>query len=578
MEKEISTGKCSFCKGNFSFEEMTSHIKTCEPRKDFLYKLSQMPSAQKTGIYHLFVEDRHQTAYWMHLEIHSKATLRNLDQFLRDTWLECCGHMSVFTIEKKRYFSQLFEDPSPFWGPKTEEYDMDVELHQMLRPGLRFDYGYDFGTTTELALRVMSCYERRGGGNKIQLLARNDPPLILCDSCKRRKAALICTACSWSDEGMFCDLCAQRHECDEEMFLPIVNSPRTGQCGYTGHSWNPTKTIKDEDPCSCGSGRAYLHCCWIQDVLWTKKEKSKEAFVELKEAVEDNAFHSQDELQSFADDMMAVYNREPEPDFLELSSEQMARLLYLPLEKNADIVRLNRDISPELYKKAPIVRNAQIFLSALAEDEPLKATAKGNLPVQFAKKLFYQIEDSRFKKYIRFRSEENSMKVLTLRHILKKGGWIKKEKKQFKLTRRGLQLLKDGFSEQHFYRLLDTYAIKFNWAFLDRYPAFRIIQDSWLFSLFLLHKDAETYTADTALARYFIKAFPEIVREVDASYTSEFDYIARCFSLRFFERFCEYFGFVDTRRKKQKDSYSEKLFIKMSPLYKEYFIWEVQRS
>ena len=555
MEREISTGKCCFCKENFSFEEMTGHFKSCKPRIDFLHKLSEKPDSRKTLIYHLFVEGRHQTAYWMHLEIHSDATLRHLDQFLRDTWLECCGHLSAFTIAKKRYFSELFEDPSPLWDQKNEKYDMDVELQQALRPGIIFDYEYDFGTTTELALKVVSCYERRGRGNKIQLLARNNPPAVFCDSCGRRKATLICTACSWSGEGWFCDLCAQRHACEEEMFLPVVNSPRTGQCGYTGHSWNPLKTIKDEAPCSCGSGKSHLHCRWIQDALWEKKEKSREAF---------------------ADDRMAGHNREPDADFLGLSSEHMARLLYSPFTQNSDIVRINRDISPKLYKKAPIVKNAQFFLSALAEEEPLRATAKGNLPVQFAKKLFDQIEDSRFKKYISFRSEENSMKVQTLRHILQKGGWIKKEKKQFKLTRRGLQLLKDGFSEQHFYRLLDTYAIKFNWAFLDRYPAFRIIQDSWLFSLFLLHKEAKTYTEDTALVRYFIKAFPEIALEVDAFYSSEFDYIACCFSLRFFERFCEYFGFVDTRREKQEDSYSEKLFIKMSPLYKEYFIWEVQ--
>ena len=72
---------------------------------------------------------------------------------------------------------------------------------------------------------------------------------------------------------------------------------------------------KDRGPCPCGSGKAYLHCCWIQDVLWTKKENSREAFVELKDAAEERTFHSQDELQAFADDMMAVYNREPEADF-----------------------------------------------------------------------------------------------------------------------------------------------------------------------------------------------------------------------------------------------------------------------
>jgi hypothetical protein len=30
--------------------------------------------------------------YWMHLEVAAGTTLTILDRFLRDTWLECCGH------------------------------------------------------------------------------------------------------------------------------------------------------------------------------------------------------------------------------------------------------------------------------------------------------------------------------------------------------------------------------------------------------------------------------------------------------------------------------------------------------
>lgn len=41
----------------------------------------------------------------MHLEADAYATLEDLDAFLRSTWLECCGHMSAFTINKKRYIT-----------------------------------------------------------------------------------------------------------------------------------------------------------------------------------------------------------------------------------------------------------------------------------------------------------------------------------------------------------------------------------------------------------------------------------------------------------------------------------------
>jgi hypothetical protein len=32
----------------------------------------------------------------------------------------------------------------------------------------------------------------------------------------------------------FCDKCGKKHKSHDEMFLPVVNSPRMGVCGYTG--------------------------------------------------------------------------------------------------------------------------------------------------------------------------------------------------------------------------------------------------------------------------------------------------------------------------------------------------------
>ncbi len=35
----------------------------------------------------------------------------------------------------------------------------------------------------------------------------------------------------WED---YCDKCIEAHECGEDYVMPIVNSPRTGVCGYVG--------------------------------------------------------------------------------------------------------------------------------------------------------------------------------------------------------------------------------------------------------------------------------------------------------------------------------------------------------
>ena len=71
----------------------------------------------------------------------------------------------------------------------------------------------------------------------------------------------------------------------------------------------------------------------------------------------------------------------------------------------------------------------------------------------------------------------------------------------------------DSFSSQHYIRLLRTFALKFNWAFQDGYPYLWIIQQGFLFSLFLLHKKARNFIEDISLSPYFVRAFPGIFKE-----------------------------------------------------------------
>ena len=110
---------------------------------------------------------------------------------------------------------------------------MDMELYKVLAPGLKFFHEYDFGTTTELVLKVIAEHERAPGRNLIRLLARNEPPQLLCIACGKI-ATRVCTQCIYEGKGWLCDECAPEHECDEAMLLPIVNSPRVGMCAYGG--------------------------------------------------------------------------------------------------------------------------------------------------------------------------------------------------------------------------------------------------------------------------------------------------------------------------------------------------------
>jgi hypothetical protein len=215
MRKKTLNGTCGICRAAVTSKEIQKHLQVCLKRNT----AGGEPGGKKkpaAPLFHLRVEGYglSQALYWMHLKVLAAASFRDLDLFLRKTWLECCGHMSAFY-------------------PEGEEVAMTVKLGDALRPGQKLLYEYDFGTTTELLLTVIS--ELDGGikKGKAEIIARNDAPPIQCVHCQS-PATTICTECFDDSAGWLCDDCAAEHDCDPEMFLPLVNSPRTGLCGYEG--------------------------------------------------------------------------------------------------------------------------------------------------------------------------------------------------------------------------------------------------------------------------------------------------------------------------------------------------------
>ena len=219
MAKWTSQGQCKLCDGVFDKAGMTRHLKSC------LSAGTSAASGQgKAKLLHILAEGQGNTAYWLHVEISADDPLEVLDEFLRRTWLECCGHMSVFEIGGESY-SSAGED-------EFSEHGLDVRLGDVLPVGAKLTYEYDMGTTAPLSLKVQAEREGAAQPKGPRILARNEPPPILC-ACGK-PAVVVCSSCSWEPAGWLCKACGKKHECGEEMQLPVVNSPRVGQCAYTG--------------------------------------------------------------------------------------------------------------------------------------------------------------------------------------------------------------------------------------------------------------------------------------------------------------------------------------------------------
>ena len=328
--REVSKGVCNFCKGGFEKAKMTQHLKYCKQRAtEITNELESNPAQKKIRLFHILVEGRYNPQYWMHLEMAVSDTLADLDYFLRDIWLECCGHLSEFTIggtsyssEPEDYFYsgesatdeeteieeveeeeldvdellqtfppeylkmlpknflselQKFETIDDLvtylketlnsipkkgvphsqveWDAYRERYfqsqvleallemvedrSLDVSLEKVLKVGQKFSYEYDFGSSTDLTLKVLS--EREGAiqnqdedEDTIEILARNIEPVIVCTVCGK-PAKFVVGGYFDVEENAFCSKkCVKKSGEDAEMLLPVVNSPRVGVCAYTG--------------------------------------------------------------------------------------------------------------------------------------------------------------------------------------------------------------------------------------------------------------------------------------------------------------------------------------------------------
>jgi hypothetical protein len=176
--------------------------------------------------------------YWIYFVMSRSEQLVDMDQFLRNTWVDCCGHLSAFNIGGQR-----FESHGGSTGPAHGKPpgSLTPKITSVLDKGDEFKYIYDFANPTELTLK---CFGQHAWPDPAQLtldepiawgkgmaIAQNDALEFDCAECGE-EATLFCTERGVGAEAALCEACAEETECDEESQLPLANSPRSGMCRF----------------------------------------------------------------------------------------------------------------------------------------------------------------------------------------------------------------------------------------------------------------------------------------------------------------------------------------------------------
>ncbi len=231
-----SKGPCAYCAREFSGSAMTRHLGSCRSRATAIG--TGAGGRPERTLHHLRVGDRFGYGYWLHLEMDGDAALEELDGYLRAIWLQCCWHLSSFQIGEVEYSDV---DPEDVWGDR-EVRSLEVTADEAFEPGSTWRYQYDFGSTTDLSIRVLGTrFGQPTTAHPIALMARNNPVAPGCQACDR-PAEYVCQDCNWGrpwdPAGFVCAEHLSLHA-QHEGRLPVVNSPRVGVCAYDGPAEPP---------------------------------------------------------------------------------------------------------------------------------------------------------------------------------------------------------------------------------------------------------------------------------------------------------------------------------------------------
>ena len=202
--------------------------------------------------------------YWLDLEVDARATLLDLDRWLRRLWLDCpeqvapddevprasgCrGHRSVweiwgvgYPIDPPRRELGGQSTPGDSSAIRGRRLDLEVELAEPLRPGVRLQVLYDLHAPTQLRGQVLDervldarWIEETG---RCEVLVRNRVPRWSCSVCGAL-ASWVCARCRGQRPSLVCSDHRVAHGvangCDGRWLWPIANSPRMGCCSDAG--------------------------------------------------------------------------------------------------------------------------------------------------------------------------------------------------------------------------------------------------------------------------------------------------------------------------------------------------------
>lgn len=325
--------------------------------------------------------------------------------------------------------------------------------------------------------------------------------------------------------------------------------------------------IAPNDLCLCAGGTKFKECCAKKQKADAQRAMLDAAAKEVRELLESRSFSSLEEANAFLSQHMQRRNQAPKDDFDGLSPEQMHRFLHFPFETPHLVSFPPRlDVVPE----APILALFGLLIESIG-NEGVKATSTGNLPRNMCRDIaMAYLGEEKYQEYYRYgelRSEPEFFDLHVTRLVSGLCGFARKYKGKFIVSGESRKLMSKHGLAGIYPRLFREFATRYNWAYRDSWQQIPLVQQSFLFTLYLLDKHGTEWQSSRFYEDCFLRAFPTVMQEVSpmGEYFSQEQILRGSYSLRCLDSFAGFLGLVEIQRA-SGERYNNNFSLKKLPL------------
>lgn len=283
-----------------------------------------------------------------------------------------------------------------------------------------------------------------------------------------------------------------------------------------------------------------------------------------------------DEINKDLKSIQTLVNSRPIDEFDGRSPTEMFYLLHKTFDKDSPF-QFRKHIDENVLEQIPFLKLTDYYLRLIHEQEPVKLTTRGNLPVKLVKEIYEQkiIPEELFEIGIyKLYKEQDSSTVHTTRIISHLARLTKKQNNKMTLTNKAKKILDRNAKYELFKELFKVYTTKFNWAYNDGYGDNPIGQLGFAFTLEQLIKHGNIERQDTFYGEKYLNAFPTLLEYTrPLSFRTEEEELISCFSLRTFNGFLDFFGLIEIREE-GKDILNKKTYIRKTKILDELIMFE----